>query len=85
MTLKYFFSPMFCVSTAPIPTSLVSHCDLKGCSKLGHDKMGALTKAFFTSEKACSHSGVDVKRIFFLVKLVSGVTMVEKFGTNRRY
>ncbi|KAJ3634965.1 hypothetical protein MTP99_007905 [Tenebrio molitor] len=67
---------MFYLNTAPIPTSLASHCYVKGCSKLGHDKMGALIKAFFTYEKVCSHSGVHLKRVFFLVKLVSGATMV---------
>jgi hypothetical protein len=76
---------MFCVSTTPIPTSLASHCRVKGWSKSGHDKIAALTKAFLTFVNACLHSIVHVKRVFFLVKLVGGATMVEKFGTCRRY
>jgi uncharacterized membrane protein YidH (DUF202 family) len=68
-----------------MPTSLASHCKVKGCSKSEHDSIGALIRAFFTSAKARSHSGDQVKRVFLLVRLVKGATIVEKLGTNRRY
>jgi hypothetical protein len=76
---------IFWVSTAPMPLSLASHCKVKGCSKSEHDRIGALISAFFTSAKARSLSSNQAKRVFFLVRLIKGATIVEKLGTNRRY
>ena len=74
----------FCINTQPNPMRKVSEYTTKPSVSFGNANTGAEVKSSLSSWKLFSNAADQMNlTFFFLVNLVSGATILEKFYINR--